>query len=199
MKKIALTIGFLFCVFAVTAQQDLLKKGNKHLDQKKYKEAEKAYKEGIKQYPDFPSFKTQLGFTYLQQNKFEEAEKILTAVLEEHPTDMPANWYAGIMYFYQEENRKALPRFEKAIRELQPQMGQFASACWFIGQCYENLLYLEGITQKETDRMMEVYEAFVELRPDAPETQKIKTFLENVAEHRPPETQNKWKAEPDQW
>lgn len=191
----------LFAVFyglslSCFSQSAELEKGNKLLDADKNEEAEKVYREALTKHPETTPLQTQLAFALIQQKKYDDAEEIILSVLKKEPLDMPANWYGGIMYFYREMPRKALPRFEKTLRLLKPEMGQYASACWFIGKCYENLLYTEGITQKETKRMIEVLEFFLKLRPNAAESKEVREFLDKVEANRPPEVQTLWR-EPD--
>ena len=176
----------------LAAQQEELDEGNRLLESGKFTDAERVFRTGTEQYPNHRTFKTQLAYSLIQQKRYDEAEELLFAVIKEYPTDMPANWYAGVLFFYREQNRSAITRFEKAIMQLRPGMGQFASACWFIGRCYQNMLFTEGITQKETDRMFEVYDTFLELRPDSPEADEIRTFLEEYKPRRPEEEGNLW-------
>lgn len=183
---------FSWCAISCFAQSAELEKGNKLLDADKYTQAEEVYRDALEKYPGTTPLQTQLAFALIQQKKHKEAEEIILSVLSKEPLDMPANWYGGIMYFYREMHRKALPRFEKTLRLLKPEMGQYASACWFIGKCYENLLYTEGITQKETKRMIEVLEFFLKLRPNAAESKEVREFLEKVENQRPPEIQTVW-------
>ncbi len=197
MKKyILLFIAFTTTCYSVFAQSEELEKGNQLLDADKYEQAEAVYRDALQKYPETTPLQTQLAFALVQQKKYREAEEIILTVLNKEPLDMPANWYGGVMYFYREMPRKALPRFEKTMRLLKPEMGQYASACWFIGKCYENLLYTEGITQKETKRMIEVLEFFLQVRPNAVEAKEVKEFLDKVEEQRPPEIQTLWR-EPD--
>ena len=193
MKKTTLLLFVFLCAcFQGFSQTEEMEKGNKLLDQNKHAEAEQVYREGLKKHPGTTPLQTQLAFALIQQKKYEEAEKLILEVLKKEPLDMPANWYGGVMYFYREMPRKALPRFEKTLTLLKPEMGQFASACWFIGKCYENMLYTEGITYKETKRMIEVWEFFLKARPNAAEAEDVKEFLEKAEERRPEDEADLW-------
>jgi hypothetical protein len=63
---------------------------------------------------------------------------------------------------------------------------------YYIGRSYRKLLYREGLTYNEVDRMLETYKKYVELQPNAEDTNNTKNFIKKVEEKRPGKNVGKW-------
>ena len=95
-----------------------LLKGEAYSIQKKYKEAEKVLKEGLKENPTNPTILSSLASVYLSTKEFEKALEIVKKIYDKNPTD-PINQNL-LGYTYAEmgiELNKAKELIEKALKQ----------------------------------------------------------------------------------
>lgn len=183
MKNIILLL-LMFTFSNAFAQADFLKDGNALLSQKKYTEAEAVFRKGIKSSPADLKLKNQLAFALLSQNKYADAEKLITEVLKKEPANKAALWFGGLNNLNNEggNSRKAVQYFEK----VKPLMESNTSLVDLnIGKSYKKLLFSEGLTNAEIDKMQTAFTSFVTLQPDADDNKDVKQFLKFVKGSRP--------------
>lgn len=179
---------------SILGQINYLNEGNKFLNENKNIEAEKIFREGIKSDSLNLTYKCQLALSLINQKKNSEAEKEIQKVLIKDSLNIGALWYGGINNFSSENHdfRKAVNYFEKAYQYINKNSPQFFAVNYFIGKCYNNLLYTEGISYTEASRMLETYKKYIELQPNAENATQIKSFIEKVEANRPPSNVKKW-------
>ncbi len=192
MKNLLFSISLTIVVTTAFGQVNYLDKGNSYLNNKEYEKAEQAFRDGIKSDPTNLIYQCQLGLTLINQKKYSDAEQVLNKVLEVDSNNVGAIWYSGIGNFYNSKDRQAINRFEKALTLLDKKSGQYYSANWFIGKCYQNLLYSEGLSFEETNRMLETYKKYIELQPNAEDYKEVAEFIKYIEAKRPPDNVKKW-------
>ena len=178
----------------VFAQINYLDEGNKYLNENKNIEAEKIFREAIKSDNSNLTYKCQLALSLINQNKNAEAEIEIQKVLKKDSLNIGALWYGGINNFLNKrpDFRKSANYFEKAYPHINKNSPQYFAVNFFIGKCYKNLLYTEGVSYQETDRMLETYKKYVELQPNAEYITETKKFIEKVESTRPPANVKIW-------
>ncbi|MBW8523211.1 tetratricopeptide repeat protein [Chryseobacterium chendengshani] len=171
-----------------------LDEGNELISKNKFSNAENTFRKGLKEDPENPILKSQLALTLINQNKNDEAEKVLGEILVNQPEFIAALWYGGINNFTKSKPdlRKAIYYFEKAYHLLDPNSPQYFAVNYYIGRSYRKLLYLEGLTYQEVDRMLETYKKYVELQSNAEDSIDAKSFIKKVEEKRPGKNVGKW-------
>ncbi|MBW7676667.1 tetratricopeptide repeat protein [Chryseobacterium chendengshani] len=171
-----------------------LDEGNELISKNKFSNAENTFRKGLKEAPENPILKSQLALTLINQNKNDEAEKVLGEILVNQPEFIAALWYGGINNFTKSKPdlRKAIYYFEKAYHLLDPNSPQYFAVNYYIGRSYRKLLYLEGLTYQEVDRMLETYKKYVELQSNAEDSIDAKSFIKKVEEKRPGKNVGKW-------
>jgi len=189
-------IIFIILVFSqmIFAQKNYLNEGNKLLSENKNAEAENIFREGIKSDNNNLIYKCQLALTLMNQKKNDEAETQIMQILSKDSLNVAALWYGGINNFTKQKPnfRKALVYFEKAFPLINKNSGQFFGVNYFIGSIYRNLLYTEGISYEETDRMLETYKEYLKLQPNAENANEINNFIIIIEKQRPPSNVKKW-------
>ena len=173
-------------------QKTRLEKGNSFLNNGDFDKAEKVFREGTNADPNDLILQCQLGLTLIQKEKYADAEAVLTKVLEKEPDHLGANWYSGIGNYKNAKDRKAVEHFERVLPMLDKSSGQYYSANWFIGKSYSNLLRTEGLTYKETDRMLECFEEYLRLQPNAKDSQEIREYVDRKKKRRPSDNVERW-------
>ena len=193
MKKAIITTLIFFATYLVTFGQDkYLDEGNTFLKNGEFEQAEKSFRDGIKSDSTNFIYQCQLGVTLIQQKKYINAEIILDNVIHTDSNNVAAIWYSGIGNFKNEQEKKAIIRFEKALMLLDKSKGQYYSANWFIGKCYSILLKKDGLSYQETDRMFECYEAYLILQPNAKDAAQIREYVDRKKQRRPSNNVLKW-------
>jgi len=169
--------------------------GNEYINDKKYSAAEKIFRKALKTDSLNPVYQSQLAFTLIKQKRHAEAQQWLDKVLASNPQYVPSLWYSGINSFEDGSNtdfRKTIRYFDTVLPLLDPTSGQYFSAHWFIGKCYDLLLRTSGITYPETSRMLECYTVYLEWAPGASDAAKISAFIKRIKEIRPSSNVEKW-------
>lgn len=200
MKKIFFFL-ILFSNFAFSQNSaTILDEGNELISKNKFYEAERIFRKGLQETPNDLILKSQLALALINQDKNEEAKLVITEILNAHPDFTAALWYGGINNFnsHQPDFRKAVAYFEKAYNLIDPNSGQFFGVNYYIGRSYRKLLYREGLTYDEVDRMLETYKKYVELQPEAEDANEAKNFIKKVEEKRPGKNVGKWIITSDQ-
>lgn len=193
MKKVFKLLLILSCQIIV-AQNDYFEKGNSLLQQNKYKQAQKIFEIGLKENPKNLMYKNQIALALINQGKNNDAEEIIKKVLEVDSLNVAALWYGGINNFMAKDSdfKKAILYFEKAYPLIDKGSGQFFGVNFFIGKSYRNLLYSEGLSFEETDRMLETLEKYTELQPNAEDYKDTIAFINYIKEKRPPKNVKNW-------
>jgi len=178
----------------VFAQNNYFEKGNILLQQKKYEEAQKIFEIGLKENPKDLMYKNQIALTLINQGKNNEAEEAIQEVLKVDSLNVAALWYGGINNFMAKESnfKKAILYFEKAYPLIDKSSGQFFGVNFFIGKSYSNLLYSDGLSFEEINRMLETLEKYTELQPDAEDYKETIKFINYIKEKRPSKNVKKW-------
>lgn len=174
--------------------QNYLEEGDTFLSEKKFSEAENVFKEGLKKEPENLILKSQLALSLIQQEKYNAAENIIVEVLERDSLFTAALWYGGINNFSKNspDFRKSIYYFEKAYDLIDKNSMQYFALNYYIGKSYKNLLYTEGLSYVEVDRMLETLNKYIELQPDAEDISYLKNFIDKIQKNRPGKNVKKW-------
>ena len=191
-RYILLLTFFLMPVLNSFGQINYLEKGNSYLNDNQLDKAEQTFREGIEKEPENLIYQCQLGLVLISRQKYKEAQEVLDGVLEREPNQIVAIWYSGIGSYKSEDDRMAIKYFEESLKHLDIASGQYYSANWFIGKSYSSLLRTEGLTYEETDRMLECYEEYLRLQPNAEDADEIREYVKSISENRPPKNVKKW-------
>lgn len=192
IKPFLILLMLLTFSFESFAQEDFLKKGNAFLNSGELGKAEQAFRDGIRSDSTNLIYKCQLGLTLIEEKKYSEAETVLNDVLKTDPNNVAAYWYSGIGYFKNEQDRRSVEAFLKALPLINKNSGQYYSVNWYIGKCYANLLKTEGLTYAETDQMFACFNEYLRLQPNAEDSQAIKEYLDRKKTRRPPANVKRW-------
>jgi tetratricopeptide (TPR) repeat protein len=191
-QTIIITFLTSFCFLQISAQDKYLEEGNMYLSDKEFDKAEKVFRKGIKSDSSNLVYQCQLGLTLIQKEKYSEAQFVLDRVLSNDSNNVGAIWYSGIGNFKNGNDRKAISYFEKALKKVDKESGQYYSANWYIGKSYSILLQTEGISYSEADRMFECYEEYLRLQPNANDAATIREYVDRKRARRPPSNVLKW-------
>ncbi|WP_306619110.1 tetratricopeptide repeat protein [Chryseobacterium ginsenosidimutans] len=194
MKKIFI-LSLLFSNMVFSQKSTVFfDQGNEFISENKFSEAENVFRKGLKEDPDNLILKSQLALALLSQDKNDDAEIVIGEILSKKPDFIAALWYGGINNFNKKEPdyRKAISYFEKAYDLIDINSPQYFGVNYYIARSYRKLLYREGLTYNEVDRMLETYKKYVELQPDAEDTNDAKNFIKRVEEKRPGKNVGKW-------
>lgn len=195
MRKKSLILYLTISSFLTTFGQDkYLEKGNEFLNNQQFEQAEQTFREGIKSDSTNLIYKCQLGLALMNQGKNDDTEKVIINVLKIDSLNVAALWYGGINSFTAKKGdfRKAIMYFEKSYPLIDKSSGQFFGVNYFIAKSYRNLLYTEGISFEETNRMLETYKTYTKLQPDAEDYQETTNFIKYIEEKRPPKNVKNW-------
>jgi len=175
-------------------QGSYFEKGNALLQKGKNKRAQKKFEKGLLQEPQNLRFKNQLALSLINQGKNEEAEKIIQEVLKTDSLNIAALWYGGINSFKAKNGdfRKTIDYFERTNNLMDKSSGQYLSLNYLLGTSYRNLLYSEGISFTETERMLEAYKIYTGLQLHSEEDNEITNFIKYVEANRPANKVKKW-------
>ncbi|MNK25776.1 hypothetical protein D3C87_441030 [compost metagenome] len=195
MKQIALVLFTLFSV-SVFAQEkiDYLSAGNDLLNQNKPKEAEKIFKNGLKKEPNNLILKNQIALAQMDQKENKKAQKTLDEILKNDSLNVASLWYSGINNYSRETPNfiEAIKHFEKAYPLIGKSSKQYYAVNYYIGNAYRNLLFSEGLSYQEVDRMLETLNIYTDLQPNAPDYASTKQLIEKIETNRPPKNVKKW-------
>lgn len=138
------------------------------LELQKYVEAEQVLQKVASKAPRPEEVQIALTRTYLGLNQLEKAQKELEEAARIKPGHPGVPLYRGVLLIYRKDYAGAVKELDKAI-SLDP--GQ-AYAHYYAGLAYSNL--------KRPDRMVNHFQTFLKLAPDAPEAEKVKAVLRSV-------------------
>lgn len=194
MKVFFISVILMALVQIASGQINYLGQGNQYLNEKKYEEAEKTFKEAIYSEPSNLVYQCQLALSLIKQSKHTEAQEVLNNLLAKDSADIGGLWYAGMNNFLDKsaDLRLAISYFEKALAHLYESQSQYYSANWFIGRSYHILLQKDGLTYDETSRLIESYSTYLRLQPDAKDAGAIMEFTERVKSKRPTNNVQMW-------
>jgi len=198
MKQFLITTLLFILVQSSFGQTNYFDKGNQQLSDEDFVAAEQTFREAIKSDSTNVIYQNQLALSLIKQNKHAEAQKILDKVLAADSTNIAALWYAGTNNYLDKsaDLRKAIKYFEKVLLLLKETQGQYYSANWFIGRSYQILLQSDGLTYDEVSRMLECYETYVRLQPNANDAAKISAYIQHIKNVRPSDNVKKWINKP---
>jgi tetratricopeptide (TPR) repeat protein len=100
----------------VSKYKALVKQGNIFREQRKYEDAEAAYKQAIALEPQKDEAYYELGDTYRELTRYPEAEKACQKAIEINPENYDAYRELGDAYRYQGETAKAEASYQTAIK-----------------------------------------------------------------------------------
>ena len=137
------------------------------LEQNKLSEAESALQKAIELAPDLERAKLGLVRVYIQQKQIDKAQAALDgANISEDTPDLPL--YRGMINVSKGNHKAAAADLETAIQRKPDN----AYAHYYAGLAYNGL--------KRPDKMVERFETFLRLAPDAPEAAKVRSLLRSV-------------------
>lgn len=140
--------------------------GRLYFIQKNFDAAEKAYIEALKLHPDYQLALVSLGRLRIVQKNFDGAIEVLTHAVKVQPTSAQANYFLGEAYLQIKKGSIAVGYLNEAIR-LDP-IGM-ADAHLRLGALYN------AVGMK--DKAAAEYEAFLKVRPDDPEKEKLQAYI----------------------
>jgi len=194
MKQFLITTLFFILTKVTLGQTDHMNKGNQQLGDEDFVGAEHTFREAIKSDSSNLIYQNQLALSLIKQKKHVEAQKLLDKVLAVDSNNIGALWYAGTNNYLDKsaDLRTAIKYFEKVLPLLKETQGQYYSANWFIGRSYQVLLQSDGLTYNEVSRMLQCYETYVRLQPNANDAAKISAYVQHIKSIRPSDNVKKW-------
>ena len=169
-KRVMRVVKFVLAGLAVSIglpAQDV-DRGIELYEAKKYAEAESALRDVTNAEPDNARAQQYLGLSLLRQNKLSEAEAPLKKAEELSPDSDEVKVGLGRVYLGQKKYEKA----ESVLQEAIEKKPENAYAHYYAGMAYNGM--------KRPDRMVERFETFLKLAPDAPEAPKVRSLLRSV-------------------
>jgi tetratricopeptide (TPR) repeat protein len=118
--------------------------------------------------PGEGELKVALARAYMGQKKYAEAQAALDAAQKASPEGADVYLYRGKLDIERRMYPQAVPELEKAI-SLDPKN---AYAHYYAGIAYSNI--------RRPDKMVEQFEFFLKLAPNAPEADKVRALLRSV-------------------
>jgi tetratricopeptide (TPR) repeat protein len=142
------------------------------LELKEYEPAAEQFKLAEEQRSDvkprMDQIKAGLAQVYTEQKQYDEAQRLIDEALKENDKSAEALFAQGKLQVYRKDYAPAITALEKAI-ELNPNN---AYAHYYAGIAYSNV--------RRPDRMVNEFQIFLKLAPDAPEADKVKSLLRSV-------------------
>lgn len=142
------------------------------LELEKYQEAERYFadleREAEESPPRLDQVKIGLARAQMERKQYDQARKKLDEALELKPDNPEVFLYRGRLNLHLENYGAAAKELDKAI-ELDPKQPY---AHYYAGIAYSNL--------RRPDRMVNHFQMFLKLAPDAPEAPKVRSLLRGV-------------------
>lgn len=165
--------------------------------QKKFKDASKAFETALKLRPNFPAAHSGLGYSFLLRSKLPDAIREAQAALKMDPNLAEAYYVIGVARLRTDDQKEALHNAEAALKI----NSRFANAYLLKSQALTTFLGEALVTDisetSETRRTRfeqaaEALEKYLELAPNSPEKSTWNVQLEALRFH------SKWFAKPSQ-
>lgn len=121
--------------------------------------------DAVRAEPDFPDAKLALAFGLIGEKRYDEAEKQIKAAAAQKADHPDIELYEGMIAVARKQHREAIPKLEAAI-ERDPENSY---AYYYLGLAYANV--------RRPDKMVDSFNNFLRLAPDAPEAEKVRSFL----------------------
>lgn len=141
----------------------------------KLDEALAAFRKAAELKPDFAEAHINLGLLLLRQGKTDEAESALLKALELKPDETRTKGALANIYFDKAKELLQLDKFDEALEKLKRSSELVPDnpfTCYLLGYAY---------TQKGMKgEAIASFEAFLRLKPDAPQAPKVKEILERL-------------------
>lgn len=170
--------------------------GNQAMNEGAYRNAQMYYQTALLQDPRNWDIYTMLAFSVHKQKKFREADSIYRIVLNNDSLNSKAHWYKGMNHILLRQDSAAIYHYKKFIDIEKKRGGSLITAYRSVGQCYERMLYRDGLYAWQIDDLIYHYEQVEAADPSAPEVPLIRNFIEKLNASRPSEQAGKWKMEP---
>lgn len=135
------------------------------IHQGKNSEALPLLEDAVRAEPAFPDAKLALAFALVNEKRYDEAEKQVRAAAKQNDDLPDLPFYQGMVAVAKKQNSDAIPKLETAI-ERDPENSY---AYYFLGLAYAN--------SRRPDKMVGAFSNFLRLAPDAPEAEKVRSFL----------------------
>jgi tetratricopeptide (TPR) repeat protein len=207
MLRNALALVLMGGLIFGAAAADQLDRGRELYNQKKYEEANRFFEDAVKQEPENAAAHYQLGLTQLELKRWSDAQRHLERA-HELDADSPDHLIAlgrahaaqknyekarasfgsaeklikesnrqsaaelayqrGMMAMLENDKAAAVEHYEKAL-ELDPKNSY---AHYYLGMAYSDL--------GRKDKMINHFQTFAQMNPDAPEAKRIQSMLKSV-------------------
>jgi tetratricopeptide (TPR) repeat protein len=141
--------------------------GTSLFNEKKLADAEKAYRSALEGKPGFPPAQLNLGKVRMARNDYEGAVEVLSQAVQAHPDSADAQYFLGESYLQTKKGSKAVVHLNEALR-LDP-LGK-ADAHLRLGALYN----AAGMK----DRAANEYEQFLAKKPDHPERENLRRYIQ---------------------
>jgi len=115
--------------------------------------------------PDFPDAKLALAEALVAEKRYDEADRQVHAAAEQKGDHSDLPFYRGMVATAKKQYKEAIPQLESAISH-NPENGY---AYYYAGLAYSGT--------KRPDKMVAAFNNFLRLEPNAPEAQKVRSFL----------------------
>jgi tetratricopeptide (TPR) repeat protein len=162
LRIVVPAVVFQFAGLAILAGHDL-EQGVNLYGEKKYKEAETAFREAAKEHPDNPEAHYYLGMSLVEQNRGKEAEEHLRKAAEMNPDSDQAHLGLARAYLAQKNHDQAEKALERARQAHEKKVGE--------DKDYKNpeIYFYSGqmnLHRKQNQAAIENLSKTVELKPD---------------------------------
>lgn len=141
----------------------------------KLDEALAAFRKATELKPDFAEAQINLGLLLLRQGKTDEAEGALLKALELRPDETRTKDALASIYFDKAKELLQLDKFDEALEKLTRSSELVPDnpfTCYLLGYAYTRKgMKVEAIAS---------FEAFLRLKPDAPQAPKVREILESL-------------------
>lgn len=127
-----------------------------------------AEEQGPEDKPRRDQIRAGLAQVYTEQKKYDEAQLLINEALKENENSAEAHFALGKLRVHRRDFAGAAPSLERTI-ELDP--GN-AYAYYYAGIAYSNL--------RRPDRMINRFQVFLKLAPDAPEADRVRSLLRSA-------------------
>jgi len=198
------TIKTILCLFfalginTLSAQDNfnLVAMGNQAMNEGRYRDAQELFQAAIAKEPQNANLYTLLGFSVHKQKQFKMADSIYLISIGLDSNASKVYWYKGLNHVSLKQDSLGIINYKHFIRLEKARGGRLLEAYKAIGNCYEHILYREGLYSWQIDEMIYYYELLEQADPSMPYVPLIKSFIEKVRAQRPANQTGRWKMVP---
>ena len=179
--------------FAPGTEPAYLQEGNLLMMLGQFQSAESHFRKAIEMDPENENlYQSQVALSLMEQQKYDQAETELAQILERNPNEVGALWYRSLNYFHAKQYVDAINSFYYVLPKFSAEEPQIFAAHWFIGTSFKSLLQSSGLNYLNVDKMLDAFDQYLNLQPNAPDKESVEKFIAWVKENRPPGNVKLW-------